>query len=337
MRPYPGELLYSWLARVAAVYNISIGELLSVSASPWDLCAMPSRELVASLCEMTRLSSDIIKQLTISSSGIRQAWWNIRQIAPDVFFPNVEYEYRPSFKFCRLCLWDDLVSQRDEFIRREWMLAVPSICLVHGMPMEEVREACQSRQFPIFAASRRRFRLVCGHCRRVFAKPEFVGRDGFIPQVNTLQAFESALVHALNKQWTFEFPAASAGPRSFLRAVEDLLGLLLTRPGEGFEHFVNWLDPTVIRMPQRLDRQPKARPWLGDFSFRIRLGFVSHLAALLGGRAVRQRLFAFPSSRYAFAELLEKLCTPEAEKFRRRLALCPPTLRTLVFQAQSTN
>jgi hypothetical protein len=112
-----------------------------------------------------------------------------------------------------------------------------------------------------------------------------------------LKAFESALVHALHKQWTFEFPAAWAGPRSFLQAVEDLLGLLLTRPGEGFEHFVNWLDPTVIRVPQRLDRQPKARPWLGDFSLRIRLGFLSHLAALLGGRAVRQRLFAFPSSR----------------------------------------
>jgi len=198
LRPYPGELLYSWLARVAAVYNISIRELLTVSASLWDLCVMPSGELVASLCEITRLTSDVIRQLTISASGIGQAWWNIRQIAPDVLFPNMEYEYRPSFKFCRLCLWDDSVSQRDQFIRREWMLAVPTICLVHGVPMEEVCETCQSREFPIFATSRRGFRLVYVHCRRVLAKPEFVGRSGFIPEVNTLKAFESALVHTLN-------------------------------------------------------------------------------------------------------------------------------------------
>ena len=297
---------------------------------------MPSGELVASLCEITRLTSDVIRQLTISASGIGQAWWNIRQIAPDVLFPNMEYEYRPSFKFCRLCLWDDSVSQRDQFIRREWMLAVPTICLVHGVPMEEVCETCQSREFPIFATSRRGFRLVYVHCRRVLAKPEFVGRSGFIPEVNTLKAFESALVHTLNKQWSFEFPAAWDGPRSFLQAVEDLLGLLLTRPREGFEHFVNWLDSTIIRVPQGLSRQPKARPWLGDFPLRIRRGFVSHLAALLGGHAVRQRLFAFPTKRYAFAELLEKLSSPEAEKFKRRLATWPPTLRTLVFQAQST-
>ena len=55
------------LARVAAVYNISIRELLTVSASLWDLCVMPSGELVASLREITRLTSGVIRQLTISA------------------------------------------------------------------------------------------------------------------------------------------------------------------------------------------------------------------------------------------------------------------------------
>jgi hypothetical protein len=286
---------------------------------------------------MTRLSSDVIRQLTISASGIGQAWWNIRQIAPDGLFPNVEYEYRPSFKFCRLCLWDDLVSQRDQFIRKEWMLAVPTICLGHGVPMEEVCEACQSREFPIFASSRRGFRLVCGYCRRVLAKPEFVGRDGFIPQVITLQAFESALVHALNKQWRLEFPAAWTGRRPFLQAVEDLLDLLLTRPGEGFEHFVNWLDPTVIRVPRRLDRQPKALPWLGDFPIQVRRGLVAHLAALAGGSAIRQRLFAFSGERYVLGEALKTLCLPDAKEFERRVRAWPQVLQTLVFEPHYTN
>jgi hypothetical protein len=56
--------------------------------------------------------------------------------------------------------------------------------------------------------------------------------------------------------------------------VEDLLWLLLTSPAGGNfdQFFVHWLDETVIRVPSRLDRKPGARPWLGDFGIKTRLG-----------------------------------------------------------------
>jgi len=79
------------------------------------------------------------------------------------------------------------------------------------------------------------------------------------------------------------------------------------------------------------------KPGLGWGIFpRFRLGFVPHLAPCPRGHAVRQRLFSFPSSRYAFAELLENSSTREAEKFSSHLASWSPTVRTPVFQAQST-
>jgi hypothetical protein len=89
--------------------------------------------------------------------------------------------------------------------------------------------------------------------------------------------------------------------------MEDLLGLLLTRPGEGFEHLVTWLDPTVIRVPGLLYRQPKAWPWPEDFpsesggaSFptsppcsevtRSANGFLRFLLAVMHLRKLLQRL-----------------------------------------------
>src|ERR1700685_1840160 len=62
------------------------------------------------------------------------------------------------------------------------------------------------------------------------------------------------------------FPGAAAGPQFFLRTVEDLRWLLLTRPGEHFEYlFVHCLNRTLISMPCRLCRYPRARPLAGRF------------------------------------------------------------------------
>jgi hypothetical protein len=129
------------------------------------------------------------------------------------------------------------------------------------------------------------------------------------------------------------------GPQLFLQTVEDLLWLLLRtpRPEQNFRRlFVHWLNDTVIRMPRRLYRKPGAKPWLGDFPIAIRLGLVSHLAAIIGGTAIRQQLLVSPQSCSAFERALDMLPPTDVEEFTRRLASWPQTLRTLVFQAQST-
>ena len=282
LRPYGGELLYSWLARIAALYRVSLCDLFNFSVSLWDLCIAPSPAVLPLLAEMTRLSSDVVHRLTIAASGIAPSWWNIRQVTPDAFSPNMVYQYRPTVYFCRLCLWHDIVSQGNEFLRKEWMVCIPTICPIHAVPMEDHCSACLSQEFPIFAKTSRGFRLLCAGCKRPLASPRFPGNAGRIPEVETLQAFEWALSCALKKEGSLQFPGASVGHQWFLQMVEDLLWLLLTSPREGFEHLVNWLNDTVVRVPRRLYRNPGARPWLGDFPIQIRRGLVSHLAALVG-------------------------------------------------------
>jgi hypothetical protein len=338
LRPYGGELLYSWLERITALYRIPQCELFKFSVSLWDLCVAPSTTVLPLLVEMTRLSSDAVQQLTISASGIAQSWWNIRQVTPDAFSPNMEYQYQPAVKFCRLCLWHDSISQGNEFLRTEWMLCVPTICPIHAVPMEDDCDHCHSQRFPIFMKTRRGFRLVCTDCSRPLAGPEFPHKATLIPELRILQAFELALSGALNNRWSFHFPGAAAGPRLFLQTVEDLLWLLLTRPGEDFENlFVYWLNHTVIRVPRRLFRNPGARPWLGDFPIQIRRGLVSHLAALIGGKTFRQQLIPDFLSRYALDQALTVLRPADAKEFKRRSASWPQMLKTLVFEPQSTH
>jgi hypothetical protein len=47
LRPYSGEILYSWLARTAAVYGVDHSDLLGFPATPWDLLAALPRKLFA--------------------------------------------------------------------------------------------------------------------------------------------------------------------------------------------------------------------------------------------------------------------------------------------------
>ena len=136
------------------------------------------------------------------------------------------------------------------------------------------------------------------------------------------------------------FPGAAAGPQFFLRTVEDLLWLLLTRPGEHFEYlFVHCLNRTLISMPCRLCRYPRARtlagrffdqnsPWLGCASRRF--------GRWNGGTTVRQRLSPHFLNRYSFGQAPTALRPADAKEFGRRLASWPQMLKTLVFEPQST-
>jgi len=103
LRPYFGEILYSWLARTAAVYGVDHSDLLGFPATPWDLLAAPAPETLRRLAEFTRMPETALADLTIAGTDLPQRWWSIRQITPDPFAPNMEYTYHPTITFCRLC------------------------------------------------------------------------------------------------------------------------------------------------------------------------------------------------------------------------------------------
>jgi len=245
----------------------------------------------------SRHSSETLHPLTISATGIAQSWWNIRQVTPNAFSPTMEFQYQPTFKFCRLCLRHNVVAQSDEFLRKEWMLAVPTICPIHRLPMEDHCWNCLSGKFPIAVKTSRGFRFLCPGCERPLATSNLPKKAALIPQMEVLLRFEQALSCALRNEASLQFPGGLRRSDILLGVIEDLLWLL-TRPAEGLDQFfAHWLNDTVVRLPRRLFRHPGARPWLGDFPIQVRRGLVAQLAALAGGSAIRQWLFVFPGER----------------------------------------
>ena len=334
LRPYSGEILYSWLARTAAVYGVDHSGLLGFPATPWDLLAAPAPETLRRLAEFTRMPETALADLTIAGTDLPQRWWSIRQITPDPFAPNMEYTYHPTITFCRLCLWNDFITDGNEYLRVKWMAALPTICPLHRVPMEDSCNSCSAWGLPISVRTGRGFRFVCADCKRPFASPQISGKTTPSPENIVLLEFETAFGEALKNQRSLRFPGASIGPKYFLQMVEDLFWLL-TRKTVGYGRlFVHHLHRTVFRISPRLYYRPQSRPWPGDFDARNRLGLLSHTAALAGGRSIREQLLLASAGRYyGMTEALTWLCSSDRSNLRQRVEAWPQIQRNTVFSA----
>jgi hypothetical protein len=256
LRPYSGEILYSWLARTAAVYGVDHSGLLGFRASPWDFLAAPAPETLRRLAEFTRMPETALADLTIAGTHLPQRWWSIRQITPDSFAPKMEYTYHPTITFCRLCLWNDFITDGNEYLRVKWMAAVPTICPLHRVPMEDSCNSCSAWGLPISVRTSRGSRFVCADCKRPLASPQISGRT---------------------------------------TASQANIALLA----------------------------------------RNRLGLLSYIAALAGGRPIRERLLLNPAPGHSgMTPALSWLRSSDRRTLRRRVAAWPQIQRNTVFSAE---
>jgi hypothetical protein len=178
------------------------------------------------------------------------------------------------------------------------LVRVPTICPLHRVPMEDSCNSCSAWEPPIAVRTSRGFRFVCADCKRHLASPQIRGKTTPSPENIVLLEFEAALGEALKNERNLRFPGASIGPKYFLQMVEDLFWLLKRRAEGNAQLFVHHLHRTVFRISRQLYYLPQSRPWLGDFDARNRPGLLSHIAALAGGRSIRERLLLDPAPRH---------------------------------------
>jgi hypothetical protein len=145
-RPIPGEVLSSWLMRVAASNLVQPEDLLEaletlhgpVPASDLLDYSIPEKT-VAALSTFCRISPRIIRDM------------DIRRLAPQldsVLF--MRYEHEPLFRgsrlrarrvrysFCPLCL----VKERVIYTRWDWSVACVTLCNIHQIPLLDECPAC---------------------------------------------------------------------------------------------------------------------------------------------------------------------------------------------------
>lgn len=145
-RPFPTELLSSWLLRVAAANLVSLRELLDgfhdrygrvLTNAPMDY-AIPDAA-VAALAKLCRVASEKIRALDLReqaphlSPALILSFHDISLLwCPRCSLSRVRYA------FCPLCL----ASQRVIHVRWDWSVACLIRCAVHRVPLLDGCPAC---------------------------------------------------------------------------------------------------------------------------------------------------------------------------------------------------
>jgi TniQ len=126
LRPLTEETLHSWLSRVAAVYRMSLDQLLAPSLSHLhSLMLELDSSTLQFLANLTRTTPDFLSRHTVSSwtTEERLQWLTIWQTEPSWMFPHYEFRFQLTTNYCEACLLEDAATTGVEFLRLHWLLA----------------------------------------------------------------------------------------------------------------------------------------------------------------------------------------------------------------------
>jgi hypothetical protein len=254
-RPYPDELISSWVDRVSCRYGLSRTAWLA--ALPPSLpSGSASRRLdwqadpadLAVLGEACRIDPGLLRRLDLAE--MHPAW-------PRHWFSWAGYEpghwgdIAPAF--CRRCFRDDMAAERDAYLRQAWARAL-GMCQAHHEPLTRscawCGAACGPRRSWRLGLSQNVARYVCRRCGHFVDQQPSPGRvddpsdplwryarEPISPEIAKLivvawravTQFEALIIAALADPPSPAVFAERAAAAGFIRAVEDLAVLCCRR------------------------------------------------------------------------------------------------------------
>jgi hypothetical protein len=138
-RPHAGEVLSSWIVRIAGVYHLDARALIEHlgwwTDAVTEIDLSPPERLVREFSVLTRLDQNTVEQHTVLGTNpgwlpdwvtLRTPGWNTTDREP--VFPSGVL-----FNVCPACLHADL-DNGGQFIRVNWLCAATTICEKHFIP-----------------------------------------------------------------------------------------------------------------------------------------------------------------------------------------------------------
>jgi hypothetical protein len=248
-RPYAGEALSSWLARIAGVYGMGpqalVHEVLNWREdSLKEIDVNPASDIIIELARLTRSERKLIEDCTLRGVypqwlegwvTLERAYWNVSERKTVV-------RKGTQFHVCMECLDDDL-NQGSQFIRLEWLCAASTICPRHltflqpysvdQSPPFECQTNRNGARFKVHVNEWIRASLLC-------TKP-----TGFI---RALAGFEQCVKRSLCQQepasWMFMLTA-----HELTSVVSDLTWALLQPVGADGMRLAHHLATEAFRVP----------------------------------------------------------------------------------------
>ena len=157
-RPWPGEATLSWIARLAARYDLAGADLLAwlngdEAVDVWRARRLDWRgegELDRRLAIAADLDLGRLEVLRVPPTAAAEAErWSRRFVA-----------------CCPDCVREDIACHGETSARASWKLGFWVSCGVHGGRLADQCGICGAKQF-IFGPIRGRLRLLCGGCGRL--------------------------------------------------------------------------------------------------------------------------------------------------------------------------
>lgn len=165
--PAPGELLSSWLHRLAYANGIPphyFGVLLGAPGENWSACldrALPDR-ILQFLGEHTSISPEDIAALTIAPDPLARLRLPLRASPQQSCARRTQATW---LQFCPACLAED----ETPYFRRGWSLATRVTCLRHGCRLRDRCPSCGRGLVP-FSQKRLVPHQICALCGATLCK-----------------------------------------------------------------------------------------------------------------------------------------------------------------------
>ena len=252
-RPYPDELISSWLDRVACRYGLRGGEIAAPLFKQGG--GTPRRRLdwqadaadLAAVGEVCRIPVEVLRaqDLAVAYPDWPRHWfsWEGRDGMSDPWG-----DLAPGF--CGCCLREDVAAGRDTYIRHAWARAF-GMCHRHKIPLTEACPWCGARRAFWPTLCRGRARHLCSACGHFIdqsrPRPDWratpLDRDWVYaapPEMPALidlrveawrraAAFEAMIAAALDGRAGGSCFSGGAQVLAFRQAVEDLAIVLRRR------------------------------------------------------------------------------------------------------------
>ena len=161
LRLEPGEVLVSWLHRIAAIYGMELRDIFGTGIRYRDLAISPDAFALQAICEATRIEPCVARLHTFY--GYCRGWpdhWATRWIIFNGSIDGSSYDPAPWMQVCTRCLQEDR-EYGVQFLRLRWLSAAATFCQRHREPLLDCCTRC--------ARACQLGGVVCPHCGCRFA------------------------------------------------------------------------------------------------------------------------------------------------------------------------
>ena len=292
IQPLAGELLSSWLRRVADANATTLEELLAAVSCADSNFSTENRgfdyqlpeQIRHRLSAFCRIPAAKIAELEIRNAflGHPLEWFYARQTTP----------YRPHLNppFCMLCLTEQLRSGRPLHVQAAWAVPVFTHCPSHLLPLRACCSSCWNNDPVEWLATRRHQSILCKYC----AKPLTTRLDKTPPSKGflTVVSLEAAILAASRGSSPDTFWAGRTSAECFMQMIGDLIQLLTHRESGQGSMAAKQVAPEEFRCACPLPRGVE-QPALFTLHHSVRVMIMAAIASFLLGR---QSPSFFPSA-----------------------------------------